>query len=107
MIQPSAGQGAAISFESACTLAYVMSRRTVEELRSEALLKWEQHRMARIEKIRQISERSGSLRTSTSTYFGQLFKEWAIWLYASVADLRRMAKEGYMYNCETVIEAIS
>ncbi|KAK5055429.1 hypothetical protein LTR84_013179 [Exophiala bonariae] len=96
---PHGGQGSAMAFEDALTLADTLSRimddRTTtkdgasaseSEFESDldlphALRPWQTARQARIEKILAFTARSGDTRKASASTLRQIFKEWAMWAY--------------------------
>ena len=97
------GQGAAMAFEDAANLAYVLasivgpSFGDPQKL-AQVLNKWEQHRRGRISKVVDFTTKNGSLRKSSPHFYEQAAKEWIVW-----AAFKWMGPEGgarwmYSYN---------
>jgi 2-polyprenyl-6-methoxyphenol hydroxylase-like FAD-dependent oxidoreductase len=102
---PTGGQGAALAFEDAETLAYAISRSTPEETFECVLRKWEAHRMERIAMVRRFAATSG-ITMKPLTYFQNLAKEWMMWAYMKIKGLDGGMGWIYHYNSENVIGAL-
>ncbi|RMZ82993.1 hypothetical protein DV737_g1815, partial [Chaetothyriales sp. CBS 132003] len=79
-IPPHAGQGAAMAFEDAATLADVIAASSPVGL-SERLSQWQQLRIARIKQVMEMTAKSGAARRATSSLLQQIIKEYVIWAY--------------------------
>ncbi|KAK9235883.1 hypothetical protein V1525DRAFT_434239 [Lipomyces kononenkoae] len=110
-IPPTGGQGAAMAFEDAETLAYVLARVLASDFNanhlSDIVSKWEHHRIDRIVKVVNFTTKNGDLRKSSPHYYEQAAKEWIIW-----ATFKFMGPEGgahwmYAYNAESVLGALA
>ncbi|KAK6527226.1 hypothetical protein TWF281_010415 [Arthrobotrys megalospora] len=98
---PSGGQGAAMAFEDAETLAYTLAAgfasnpgesglNTPQGL--EVLSKWSDHRIARMRTIQELNKRMSDMRKgSTGSTSGVMFtvKVWVIWLLGLLGVLGR------------------
>ncbi|KAK6349315.1 hypothetical protein TWF730_010064 [Orbilia blumenaviensis] len=110
---PSGGQGAAMAFEDAETLAYSLagvlstesSLGTPQGL--EIMSKWSEHRIARMKTIQELNRRMADMRKgSTGSTSGVMFtvKVWAIWVLGLLGVLgrTRRAINNYDANKEAV-----
>lgn len=79
---PTGGQGAAMAFEDAITLADTLTRMNSKDSDLQRLLNsWQTVRQSRIEKILAFTARSGDSRKASPSTLQQIFKEWAMWAY--------------------------
>lgn len=79
---PTGGQGAAMAFEDAITLADTFTRMNTKDSDLQRLLmSWQTERQQRIEKILAFTARGGDMRKASPSTFQQIFKEWALWAY--------------------------
>ncbi|KAH0845077.1 hypothetical protein AYO21_01662 [Fonsecaea monophora] len=84
---PTGGQGAAMAFEDALTLADTLSLLNKSEPRDQGnhhldlLREWQTARRARVKKILAFTSRGGDMRKSSTSTFRQLLKEWVMWAY--------------------------
>lgn len=80
---PHGGQGSAMAFEDALTLADTLSGMKTKDSSDlqRALLPWQTVRQERIEKILAFTARSGDTRKASASTLRQIFKEWAMWAY--------------------------
>ena len=79
---PTGGQGAAMAFEDAITLADTLTRMDSKPSDLQRLLNsWQTVRQNRIEKILAFTARSGDSRKASPSTLQQIFKEWAMWAY--------------------------
>jgi len=79
---PTGGQGAAMAFEDALTLADALNAvKSKESTLRETLSHWQSIRQARIKKILAFTSKSGDMRKHSVSPFQQLVKEWAMWIY--------------------------
>jgi 2-polyprenyl-6-methoxyphenol hydroxylase-like FAD-dependent oxidoreductase len=102
------GQGAAMAFEDAETLAYVLADFFTPEFGNakpltELIHKWEQHRFSRISRVVDFTTKNGTLRKSSPHFYEQAAKEWIVW-----AAFKWMGPEGgaqwmYSYNAECIL----
>ena len=74
-IPPHGGQGAAMAFEDAATLADVIAAKDSNVL-LERLLRWQEHRTSRIEQVKGLVGRLGSYRKASPGLVQQIVKEW-------------------------------
>ncbi|MCJ1394007.1 hypothetical protein MMC18_006884 [Xylographa bjoerkii] len=115
-IPPTGGQGSAMAFEDAETLAYVLGRfyarqppylaATPPSLAT-LIHKWEQHRFARVAKVVDFTTKNGTMLKSSNHFYEQAAKEWVIW-----AGMKWMGEAGgaawmYGYNAESVLGALA
>lgn len=110
-IPPTGGQGAAMAFEDAETLAYVLSRVFAPGFQTEALPtifeKWQKHRFARITKVMDFTSKNGSLRKSSPHFYEQAAKEWIVWAIFKFKGEEGGAEWMYSYNAESVLGALA
>ncbi|KAG4277777.1 hypothetical protein FPRO04_07020 [Fusarium proliferatum] len=116
-IPPTGGQGAAMAFEDAETLSYVLGR--LSDLRlahpggshklfaGEILEKWQRHRQDRIVKVLDFTSKNGTLRKSSPHAYEQAAKEWIIWAALKFMGPEAGAKWLYSYNAENVLGVIA
>ena len=85
----SGGQGGAMSFEDAESLAYALStsKKEVHELSS-----WETHRKERVKHVINFNDLSVKLRQATEYSLVQTIREWFIWVL-----LKIKGQEGYRW----------
>lgn len=72
---PHTGQGSAMAFEDAATLADSITSSGGDD----RLLRWQNHRVSRIEQVLAFTERSGAFRKGSSNLFAQITKEYVMW----------------------------
>ena len=98
-LPPTGGQGAAMAFEDAATLARALALSFTSDSRAvnqsvktssedqqslfngEYISKWQAHRQERIAKIAAFTAKGGDMRKHTSSTLQQVLKEWMTWLY--------------------------
>jgi 2-polyprenyl-6-methoxyphenol hydroxylase-like FAD-dependent oxidoreductase len=121
-IPPTGGQGAAMAFEDAETLAYALrdvydiqarsqsssatSKSGHVELtavRAEKLDKWQRHRQERVAKVLDFTTKNGNQRKATSHLYEQAAKEWLMWASMKFAGPTGGARWLYGYNAESVL----
>jgi 2-polyprenyl-6-methoxyphenol hydroxylase-like FAD-dependent oxidoreductase len=113
-IPPTGGQGAAMAFEDAQTLAFVLARfaRPTPPNRSaqshtEILEKWQAHRQARVAEVHAFTTRGGDVRKSAPGLVVTYVKEWVLWgifkWWGPTGGLRWL----YEYKGEDVIGALA
>jgi len=79
---PTGGQGAAMAFEDAISLADTLaSVATKESAPQNQLEQWQATRQARVKKILAFTSKGGDMRKASVGTFQQIFKEWAMWAY--------------------------
>ena len=84
---PTGGQGAAMAFEDAASLARVFGKILDQDSGdfntefADELHKWQEQRKARCLKVKAFTSRSGDLRRSTPSMLQQISKEWLMWLF--------------------------
>ncbi|KAF4345868.1 salicylate hydroxylase [Fusarium beomiforme] len=116
-IPPTGGQGAAMAFEDAETLAYVLERIQDMHLTSldgdhksiadSILGKWQQHRHDRIVKVMDFTSKNGTLRKSSPHFYEQAAKEWIIWAAFKFMGAEAGAKWLYTYNAEDILGVVA
>ena len=74
-IPPHGGQVSAMAFEDAATLAVSIAAGNSADL-LERLLRWQEHRISRIEKVKGLVGRLGSYRKASPGLVQQVVKEW-------------------------------
>ncbi|PMD45776.1 FAD/NAD(P)-binding domain-containing protein [Hyaloscypha variabilis F] len=74
-MSPQGGQGAAMAFEDAETLAFTIARPNFNSNRPKYLRAWEQHRKQRVAEVKAYTDRNGKLRTPSNNYVMQLVKD--------------------------------
>ncbi|KAK6512530.1 hypothetical protein TWF481_001415 [Arthrobotrys musiformis] len=106
---PSGGQGAAMAFEDAETLAYSLAAAfTGEEgtntlQTQEILSKWSDHRIARMKTMQEMNKRMSDMRKGSSgSTSGFMFtvKVWAIWLLGLLGVLGRTRRAINNYDAK-------
>jgi 2-polyprenyl-6-methoxyphenol hydroxylase-like FAD-dependent oxidoreductase len=102
---PTGGQGAAMAFEDAMTLAYILGRSSLVEFPKSLLLKWEAHRMERIAKILDFTTKGGDIRKPVRSSWERILKEWLMWIYLSWLGPQGI-KWIYDYRAEDVVGAV-
>ncbi|KAF3909221.1 hypothetical protein ABW20_dc0103235 [Dactylellina cionopaga] len=106
---PSGGQGGAMAFEDAETLAYSLahmySTSKEETLGApeclEVLGKWSEHRLRRIQAIQEMNKRMADMRKGSSgSTSGLMFtvKVWVIWVLGLLGVLKRARRAVNNYN---------
>ena len=88
-IPPSGGQGGALSFEDAESLAYVLSK---SEKDASAIQIWETHRKERVKEVVDFTNLSVKVRQASPYWLVQMIKDWFIW---GLMKLR--GSEGYRW----------
>lgn len=79
---PTGGQGAAMAFEDALTLADTLTSVTAKEKGPQYdIRQWQAVRQARITKILAFTSKGGDMRKHSVSTFQQLIKEWAMYVY--------------------------
>lgn len=79
---PTGGQGAAMAFEDAATLAdTLVSLKQKEDAQPELIKKWQMVRQQRIKKVLAFTSKGGNMRKSSASTFQQILKEWLTWAY--------------------------
>ncbi|KAJ4251031.1 hypothetical protein NW762_011681 [Fusarium torreyae] len=116
-IPPTGGQGAAMAFEDAETLSYVLGRLhnlhlahpegSHELFAGDTLEKWQRHRQDRIVKVLDFTSKNGTLRKSSPHAYEQAAKEWIIWAAFKLMGAEAGAKWLYTYNAENVLGVIA
>jgi 2-polyprenyl-6-methoxyphenol hydroxylase-like FAD-dependent oxidoreductase len=103
-IPPTGGQGAAMAFEDAGTLANVLatSHQQDHQAVSSLLDRWQDHRKARIAKVLAFTSKSGDSRKASPGLLQQIFKEWAMWAYFLIRGKGMGLGWMYEYDTETV-----
>lgn len=76
---PQAGQGAAMAFEDAETLAYTFARANFPTDYVRLLRLWEKHRQGRVQGVVDFTNMNGRLRAPETTWVAQVAKEWFMW----------------------------
>ncbi|KAK5991440.1 FAD-dependent monooxygenase nodY2-like protein [Cladobotryum mycophilum] len=115
-IPPTGGQGAAMAFEDAETLAYTMCRvysilmvdssNNPGDVISDQLTKWERHRQERIAKVLDFTTNNGTLRKASPSVYVQTAKEWMIWAIFKFIGSGAGTNWLYTYNAENVLGAL-
>ena len=99
-IPPTGGQGAAMAFEDAVTLADVIAANKVGDGDlAEKLDGWQTRRKARIQKVVAFTGQSGDARKASKSWVQQVVKEWAMWAYFWVKGPEMGL--GWMYDYDT------
>ncbi|KPI40211.1 6-hydroxynicotinate 3-monooxygenase [Cyphellophora attinorum] len=81
---PTGGQGAAMAFEDAASLAMVFERSDTAEAFDKGVDEWQTTRQDRARKIKEFTTKSGDMRRTSPSVFQQIVKEWIMWLYFKV-----------------------
>ncbi|EPS42152.1 hypothetical protein H072_3903 [Dactylellina haptotyla CBS 200.50] len=108
---PSGGQGGAMAFEDAESLAYALSyaygTSKLEKLDKpqglEIVQKWSEHRIARIKTIQELNKRMSDMRKGNSgSTSGMMFtfKVWVIWILGLLGVLGRTRRVINDYNAK-------
>ena len=117
-IPPTGGQGAAMAFEDAETLAYTLQRIYDSDLSAptevqghghligDQLGKWQRHRQQRIAKVIDFTTKNGALRKSSPQFYEQAAKEWILWIVFKFMGPQAGAQWLYSYNGENVLSAL-
>jgi 2-polyprenyl-6-methoxyphenol hydroxylase-like FAD-dependent oxidoreductase len=105
-MSPQGGQGAAMAFEDAETLAFTMARPNFNSDRPKYLRAWEQHRKQRVAEVKAYTDRNGKLRTPSNNYVMQLVKDWVIWATLKYKGPLNGLAWLYSYNGEDVIKVL-
>ncbi|OAG37335.1 hypothetical protein AYO21_08412 [Fonsecaea monophora] len=111
-IPPSGGQGAAMAFEDAETLSYVLGKSSLPDYNqakvTEGLRKWEKHRIQRMSEILDYTIRAGDMRKRSSMFLVQMMKEWTIWALFKFYKYRGGGPGWiYNYNAENILGVVS
>ncbi|GAM38855.1 salicylate hydroxylase [Talaromyces pinophilus] len=111
-IPPTGGQGAAMAFEDADTLSYVLARAYSPDFNqatdlSDLITKWEHHRQDRVGKITVFTSQSGRMRRPSTYVYEQVAKEWIIWAALKIRGPQAGGEWIFSYNPEDVLAAIS
>ncbi|KAF4956886.1 hypothetical protein FGADI_3489 [Fusarium gaditjirri] len=116
-IPPTGGQGAAMAFEDAETLAYVLERihdahvthssSDHKSLSKDTLDKWQRHRQDRIVRVMDFTSKNGTLRKSSPHAYEQAAKEWILWAAFKFMGAEAGAKWLYTYNAEDVLGVVA
>ena len=80
---PTGGQGAAMAFEDAASLAMVFQRSLNSDAASfdEGVAAWQSTRRERCTKIKAFTTKSGDMRRESPSVFQQIIKEWVMWAF--------------------------
>ena len=104
---PQGGQGAAMAFEDAETLAYTMSRIDFASNRSRLLREWEQHRKPRVQQVKDFTDGNGRMRSPTNSYIKQTVKEWIMWGTLKYTGPVMGMEWLYGYNAEDIKKVLN
>lgn len=102
-ISPQGGQGAAMAFEDAETLAYTMSQPEFSMNRLRFLRAWQDHRKSRMEKVKIFTGRNAALRHPARSWFKQTLKEYVLWMAFKYMGPSAGLQWLYAYNAEDII----
>jgi len=83
---PTGGQGAAMAFEDAASLARAFAKVVTEsgDVHSDlvnALQQWQSSRQARCKKVKAFTTKGGDMRRATPSVLKQILKEWVMWTF--------------------------
>lgn len=79
---PTGGQGAAMAFEDALTLADALSRLADKDSpTNDEIRQWQTVRQQRVKEILKFTSRGGDMRKASVSTFAQIVKEWIMWAY--------------------------
>ena len=118
-IPPTGGQGAAMAFEDAATLALTLSKICYPSPmpdvhtgapvlgRMELLERWGKHRKERVRLVTDFTSRNGELMKSNSSVVNQMMKEWATWAVLKLQGPGAGAQWLYSYHTESVLAALA
>ena len=101
-ISPQGGQGAAMAFEDAETLAYTISQPdfAIDTLRF--LRTWQNHRKSRMDTVKAFTSRNAALRHPARSWFKQTFKEYILWMAFKYTGPSAGLQWLYGYNAEDI-----
>jgi 2-polyprenyl-6-methoxyphenol hydroxylase-like FAD-dependent oxidoreductase len=105
-MSPQGGQGAAMAFEDAETLAFTIAQPDFLEARSKLLLKWQNHRRQRVGEVKAFTDRNGRLRSPNSNYYKQLVKDWVMWAMLKYHGPLNGMEWCYGYNGEDFMKIL-
>lgn len=97
-IPPTGGQGAAMAFEDAATLAELIV--AGQSGLKERLDGWEKRRKERVERVVAFTSRSGDSRKASSSTFQLIIKEWLMWAFFLVKGKDMGLAWMYEYDTE-------
>ncbi|EXJ86098.1 hypothetical protein A1O1_06467 [Capronia coronata CBS 617.96] len=97
---PTGGQGAAMAFEDAFTLADTLALIDSKEaaVPTDILNQWQDVRQARVRKIRKFTSSGGDIRKSSTSTYVQVFKEWVLRIYFWCVGKERGTSWIYAYD---------
>jgi 2-polyprenyl-6-methoxyphenol hydroxylase-like FAD-dependent oxidoreductase len=85
---PTGGQGAAMAFEDAASLAVAFKEILVSEKPTDDCVSifqgWQTRRQERVRKVKVFTEKGGDIRRATPSLAQQIVKEWAMWAFFQV-----------------------
>ncbi|EXJ77621.1 hypothetical protein A1O3_09849 [Capronia epimyces CBS 606.96] len=97
---PTGGQGAAMAFEDAITLADTLALIDgKDEDPAESVKQWQTDRRERTKKILQFTSTGGNMRKSSVSTYKQIIKEWVMWAY--FLWVGKEARTSWIYEYET------
>lgn len=102
-LSPSSNQGSGMAWEDAQTLAAVLAS---EKSISDALEKWEAHRMEWVGRVRRYAEDVESRRKPSSSVIVRTIKELVTWILMKYYREEGLAGWIYRYNGEAAIKTI-
>jgi len=103
---PQGGQGAAMSFEDAETLAMTMSRPDFDANRQRLLGAWQAHRQERVRQVKAYTDNNGRLRTPTDSWFKRVLKDWVMWAILSYKGPLNGMQWLFGYDGENIVKVL-
>jgi 2-polyprenyl-6-methoxyphenol hydroxylase-like FAD-dependent oxidoreductase len=103
---PQGGQGAAMSFEDAETLAMTMSRPDFDTNRERLLKAWQTHRQERVRQVKAYTDRNGKLRTPTNSWIRQVIKDWIMWAMLTYKGQLNGLEWLFGYDGENIVKVL-
>jgi 2-polyprenyl-6-methoxyphenol hydroxylase-like FAD-dependent oxidoreductase len=103
---PQGGQGAAMAFEDAETLAYTMAQPNFLSQKTTLLNAWQTHRQQRVKLVKAYTDRNGKLRTPNDSYFQQVIKDWVMWAVLKYKGELNGLEWLYGYNAEDFLKEL-
>lgn len=111
-IPPTGGQGAAMAFEDAATLADALnlaaspSSTPTDNTNLQAIIsRWQSHRQQRIAQVVAFTARGGDMRRAKTSTLQQIIKEWIMWLYFTWLGPEGGLRWAYSYDTSEALKA--
>ena len=103
---PQGGQGAAMALEDGETLAHTIAHGDFATDRMTLLGKWERHRQARLQLVKEMTDWSGKQRAPVNSSIAFYFKEWAIRVALKIKGPILGTGWLYSYNPEDIVKVL-